>query len=261
MVLTGANRRAGDVEGPGAGDRADRRAHRRFELDHRGARRVARVGGLAVEDQRQGWCGRVGGLQVGERAQVDPDVVGVVPAPAPDVGERGVAAGYLRCLPQHHPALVAGQVAALAVGWRAAHRLQRERHLPGGEPGGDPDVGERAEVVGVGHEGVPQPGAEQGVQGAGRRQRGVDVAVPGRAPLQLRVGRPARRPPVIGADLGLAALQEVRRHARHAQPVVAAQHLQRGAAGGRGVHQHQRQPGAVPLPQGQHLPWPGHPGS
>ena len=141
----------------------------------------------------------------------------------------------------------------MRIGRRAAHRLQRERHLLGGQPGGDPGVGERAEVVGVGHEGVAQPGAEQGLQGAGRRQRGVDVAVPGRAPFQLRVGRPPHGQPVIGADLGLAALQEVQRHARHAQADVAAQRVQRGAAGGRGVHQHERQPGAVPLAQCQHL--------
>ena len=35
----------------------------------------------------------------------------------------------LRRLPQHQPALVAGEVAARAVGRRAPHRLQRERHL------------------------------------------------------------------------------------------------------------------------------------
>jgi len=50
--------RPGDVDGPGAGNRADRRAHRRLELDHRGARRVARVDGLVVDDQWQGWPGR-----------------------------------------------------------------------------------------------------------------------------------------------------------------------------------------------------------
>ncbi len=76
---------------------------------------------------------------------------------------------------------------------------------------------------------------------------------PGRAPLQLRVGRPLHRLQVIGTDLGLAALQEVQRHTRHAQAVVAAQTVQRGVAGGHGVHQHERQPGAVPLAQCQYL--------
>ncbi len=143
--------RAGDMDRPGAADRADRRAHRRLELDHRGARRLPRVDGLAVDDQGQNGCPRVGVLQVRQGAQVDRDVVGVVPAPALDVGERRVAVWHLRRLPQHHPALVAGEVAALTIGQRAAHRFQRERHLLGaGQPCGDPDVGERAEVVGVG---------------------------------------------------------------------------------------------------------------
>jgi hypothetical protein len=118
----------------------------------------------------------------------------------------------------------------------------------------DPDVGERAEVVGVGDEGVAQPGAEQGVQRAGRRQRGVDVTVPWRAPLQVRVGGPPHRLEVTGADLRLAALEKVPRHARRAQVAVVVEHLQRRVAGGRGIHQHERQPDAVPLTQRQHLP-------
>jgi hypothetical protein len=45
-------------------------------------------------------------------------------------------------------------MAALTVGRRAAHHLQSKRHLLRGQPCGDPDVSERAEVVGVGDEGV-----------------------------------------------------------------------------------------------------------
>src|ERR1700759_210045 len=49
---------------------------------------------------RQGGGRRGGGLQLLQPPQVDPDVVGVVPAPAFDVGERGVALGHLRRFPQ-----------------------------------------------------------------------------------------------------------------------------------------------------------------
>ena len=44
----------------------------------------------------------------------------------------------------------------------------------------------------------------------GRLERGVEVAVPGRAPLQRRVVGPLDRGQVVGAQLGLAVLQEVR---------------------------------------------------
>ena len=93
-----------------------------------------------------------------------------------------------------------------------------------------------------------------GLQRAGVRQRGIDVTVPGRAPLQFRVGGPVHRLEITGTDLGLAALEEVRWHARHAQALVAAQYRQGGIPGDLGIHQHQRQPGAVPLTQCQHLP-------
>ena len=85
----------------------------------------------------------------------------------------------------------------------------------------------------------------------GMLMAGVRSAVPAAPPPPA--GEPLHRLQVIGADLGLATLQEVQRHARHAQAVVAAQRVQRGAAGDRGVHQHERQPGAVPLAQCQHL--------
>jgi hypothetical protein len=51
--------RAGNMDRPGARDRADRRAHRRLELDHRGAFRIARVDGRAVDGQV--WRRRIGG--------------------------------------------------------------------------------------------------------------------------------------------------------------------------------------------------------
>jgi len=113
---------------------------------------------------------------------------------------------------------------ALAVGRSAAHGLQRERHSPGGQPRGNPNVGQRPEVIAVGDERVPQPGAEQVVQRAGGLQRGIDAAMSGRAPFQLRVGRPVHRVKASVTDLGLAGLQEVRRDARHAQ-VIAGQGL------------------------------------
>ena len=116
-----------------------------------------------------------------------------------------------------------GEVAALAVGGRAADGLHHERDLLRGQPGGDP----------------------------GRRRRGCRCWTRRRSGSRRRAGRRAcRRPParcrcrrvragttrgrgrratdrleVVGAELGLAVLQEVQRHARRAQVAVVGEHL------------------------------------
>ena len=56
-------------------------------------------------------------------------------------------------------------------------------------PGRDVGVAGGAEVVGVGEERVADPLLQQGVEHAGRDERDVDVAVAGRAPLELGVRR------------------------------------------------------------------------
>ena len=119
----------------------------------------------------------------------------------------------LRGLAQHEPAVVlaAGEVAALAVGGSTPHRLDRERRTGGGEPAGDPGVGDRAEVVGVGDEDALVAGLDQPVQQAAAAQRRVEVAVPGRTPLEVGVLGPADRREVLREQLGLLVLQELQR--------------------------------------------------
>ena len=92
-----------------------------------------------------------------------------------------------------------------------------------GEPAGDPGVGHRAEVVGVGDERVAVAGVDQPVEQAGAEQRGVEVAVPGRTPLQRRVARPADRREVVDQQLGLLVLQELQRQPVDGEVVVAGQ--------------------------------------
>ena len=81
----------------------------------------------------------------------------------------------------------------LLVAGGAAHGLDRER-CPGlREPAGHTRVGDGAEVVGVGHEHPLEAGVDQLVEQAGAAERGVEVAVTGRTPLERR-GRSASSP-------------------------------------------------------------------
>ena len=93
----------------------------------------------------------------------------------------------------------------------------------------------------------------QPVEQPGGHHRGVDVTVPGRAPLHRRVPRPADRRQVLGAQLGLLVLQELQRQPLHRQVVVACQRRQRVRGGAEAVHEDQRQRRAVLSAQVQDL--------
>ena len=173
-----------------------------------------------------------------------------------EVGERRlVLVEGLRGLAEHETAVVlaAGEVAALAVRRGAPHGLDREGRSGLGEPAGQPRVGRGAEVVGVGDEDALVAGGQQVVEQAGADQRGVDVAVARRAPLEIGVLGPADRGEVLGQELGLLVLQELQRQARDREVVVAGDGRHRVLGGAEAVHEDQRQRRLVRLTQVQHL--------
>ena len=90
-------------------------------------------------------------------------------------------------------------------------------------------------------------GLDQPVEQAGAAQRGVEVAVAGRAPLEVGVLRPADRREVLGEELGLLVLQELQRQALDRQVVVARQRRHGVGGGAEAVHEDQRQRGVVLL--------------
>src|SRR4029078_4768260 len=78
------------------------------------------------------------------------------------------------------------QVPALAVRLRAVHHLGEEGQLLVREPGEDAGVGRRGGVFRVRQEQVLVAALEQRVEHAGGGERGEDVAVAGRSPLERR---------------------------------------------------------------------------
>ena len=169
---------------------------------------------LRISGQAEDPAAGVEGLD--HRLHVEPQVVGGGELVAVEVGQRlPVRLEGLRGLAQHDPAVVlaAGEVATLAVRRRTSHGLDRERRAALGEPARDPRVGDGAEVVGVGDEDVAVAGVEEPRQQAGAAQRGVDVAVPGRTPLEVGRLGVGRRQQVGGEELGLLVLQELQRQA------------------------------------------------
>ena len=124
--------------------------------------------------------------------------------------------------------------------------------LLAGDPGQDPRIERRAQVVGVRHEGVAVAALEQRRQHARGEQRRVDVAVPRRAPLQRRIGRPLDGHQPVDQQLGLLVLDEVERDVGR-QRLVALEHGERLVARVEGVHQHEREPRPAALAQREHL--------
>ena len=215
---------AADLDQRRVGEHLDGGTHRGLDLDHLGGARVAGVDGLLVADQRQpeDAVADVEGLL--HRAQVEPEVVGRAEPVPVEVGQRLPVLGQrLRGLAEHDPAVgpAAGEVAALAVARRPADRLDRERRTTGREPARDPGVRDGAEVVGVGDEDPLVAGLEQLVEQAGAAQRGVEVAVAGRTPLEVGVLGPADRREVLEQELGLLVLQELQRQPLDRQVLVA----------------------------------------
>ena len=68
---------------------------------------------------------------------------------------------------------------------------------------------------------MPVAELDQLVEQAGAAQRGVDVAVAGRAPLQVGVLRVGDRREVLDQELGLLVLQELQRQPLDRQVLVA----------------------------------------
>jgi hypothetical protein len=141
-------------------------------------------------------------------------------------------------------------VPALAIGLRAVGDLHHERDLLARHPRQHPRLEDGAQVVGVRDERVAVAALEQRVEHPGRQQRRVEVAVAGWAPLQRRVGRPLDRRQVVGEELRLLVLDEVR---RHVGARLGVERLQRVVVRGERVHQHERQPRARPAAQLEHL--------
>ncbi len=171
------------------------------------------------------------------------------------VGERvEVLVGRLGGLAQHQPAvlLAPAQVPALLVGRRALRQLGHVRQLLAGDPGQDARIERRSQIVGVRHEGVAVAALEQRRQHARGEQRGVDVAVPRRAPLQPGIGRPLDGHQPVDQQLGLLVLDEVERDVGR-QRLVALEHGERLVARVEGVHQHEREPRPAALAQREHL--------
>ena len=120
------------------------------------------------------------------------------------------------------------------------------------EPGEDPRVERRAQVVRVGDERVAVAALEQRAEHPRRQQRRVDVAVARRAPLQRRVVRPLGRVEPLDEQLGLLVLDEVERHVG-GEVRVALEQRERVVARAERVHQHEREPRAVLRAQREHL--------
>ena len=242
--------RARHLHRPRARDRPDGRAHRRLQLDHRGAGLVAGVDGLAVDDQRQHRRARVGGLQVLERLQVDPQVVRVVVAPPVDVAERRVAVGHLRRLAQHHLAV------ATARGDRPCGRPPSRARPPSRtappRPRPRPRAARRRARRGCpSSRRRPSAGRRRAACPASRTRRARCRGRRARAGTTRGPGSPATRPapgrPRAAWARGPAG-SPAARPGRAGRRSAAAPPATAPCVDG-GVHQHQRQPRAVPLAQ------------
>ena len=138
-------------------------------------------------------------------------------------------------------------MAALAVHGGALAHLHGERGTAGCEPARQTRVGGGAQVVGVGDARVLVPRVHQFFEDSGVEQRGVEVTVAGRTPLERRIVRPLDGGQGVGVELGLLRLQEVQREAVDGEVGVLLQRGQGVALGVEAVHEDQRQLGAVLL--------------
>ena len=212
---------------------------------------------LDVADHRQPEDALARVERLGHRVQVEPQVVGRGELVPVEVGERRlVGVEGLGALAEHDPAvgLARGEVSALAVGGGAAYGLDRERRAALGEPARDPGVRHGTEVVGVGDEDVLVAGVTQLAEHAGAAQRGVEVAVAGRTPLEVGVLGVGRRHQALGQQLGHLVLQELERQPVDLEVLVAGERGHRVGRRAERVHEDERQRGVVLLAEVQHLP-------
>ena len=186
-----------------AGEALDRRSHRALELDHRRRVRVARVDGLAVDDQRQlqhaldclqplgqrragrptgCWC--CSSASCGSR--------GTTPRPRPGSGRsRAGRAGRRRCRRAMWPPL-----RSASVPWTTSIR---NGISSAGHVGGDPRRRAGAEVVGVGDHRVAEARARAArpacpsAAARRRRRRARAGSIPAPAPAASSPARASRR--------------------------------------------------------------------
>ena len=147
-------------------------------------------------------------------------------------------------LPQHQLAVgdPPGEVTALAVGGGCGDRTRRRtaRRRPTNQAASADPAGHRG--CRVGHEQVAEAPVEQRAEQTGAVERGVDVPVTGRAPLQVGVGRPADRGQVGREQLGFAVLQEVQRQPGAPARSPGRRRALQGVGGGaEAVHEDHRQ--------------------
>mmetsp|Transcript_123239 Transcript_123239/g.334697 ORF Transcript_123239/g.334697 Transcript_123239/m.334697 type:complete len:471 (+) Transcript_123239:200-1612(+) len=186
-------------------------AHCGLELDYLRGLLVARVHSLVVQHHRQ-WNRAASRLE--ERLQlhqVHPQVVGVEIRVLRRVLESFlILLRTLRRLAQRKTTvgLLSGEVATLLVGIGAVSDLHHERGAGALEVGQQLKVHRRAQVVGVRHEHVLQPLGQELVQGATAEHRGVEVTMPGRAPLVVWGRGPGRWRVAVLGDLGGLVLHE-----------------------------------------------------
>mmetsp|Transcript_85858 Transcript_85858/g.224063 ORF Transcript_85858/g.224063 Transcript_85858/m.224063 type:complete len:321 (+) Transcript_85858:216-1178(+) len=194
-----------DADSLRAREAGNGRAHGGLELDDLRGLLVARVHSLVVQHHRQ-WNRAASRLE--ERLQlhqVHPQVVGVEIRVLRRVLESFlILLRTLRRLAQRKTTvgLLSGEVATLLVGIGAVSDLHHERGAGALEVGQQLKVHRRAQVVGVRHEHVLQPLGQELVQGATAEHRGVEVTMPGRAPLVVWGRGPGRWRVAVLGDLG-----------------------------------------------------------
>ncbi len=212
--MTGTNRVRGTSSRLAPGEALDRRPHGALQLDHR--RRVRVAGSTVLRLTIRGSsstpceCSSV----LGQSAQIDPQVVGVVVAPAPEVAKRFLVLGRgLGRFAQDELTIRAapGDVTALAVGLGALHDLHQKRDLlptPGERRSGGQAARRGCRSWRSSRSGNPARAARRASpSGAARRRRRRDRAdtTPGPGAFGQLTG--ARR---IRLELGDHALHEVR---------------------------------------------------
>ena len=197
MVLTGTKRSRPTSMRARALEDLDRRAHRGLDLDHLGRGRVGRVDGLDVADQRQAEDAvrarrgrRVIARRSNQRLLVEQNRCRSRSASAFWSSGEVWAVSRSTIRPSD---LRRAKWPPLRSDGGTAYGLDRERRTGRRRTSRRPRVGDRAEVVGVGDEDPLVALVDQRLEQTGAAQRGVEVAVAGRAPLEVGVPREADR--------------------------------------------------------------------
>mmetsp|Transcript_24068 Transcript_24068/g.60935 ORF Transcript_24068/g.60935 Transcript_24068/m.60935 type:complete len:607 (-) Transcript_24068:17-1837(-) len=184
--LDGGEALSAHHDGPRVVEGLDGGTHGGLELEHLGRGGVGGVDRLVVLDHGEGHDAVVALEHLLELVEPDPEVVGVEEGVPRDVLEGLlVALGALRRLAEQH-VLVAGadgEVAALLVRLGPLRHLHDKRLVGLGKEREQVEVEGGTQVVRVGHKHVLDASVEELLQHPGPGEGGVQVAVPGGAPL------------------------------------------------------------------------------